>query len=421
MTRVARSRTVVLMRSMGVLLACALAPLMNLHVSAQSPCCAVVELRQYTLKPGQRDALVDLFDRHFVETQEAVGMTVIGQFRDRGRPDRFVWLRGFPDMERRHHALEAFYGGPVWAAHKTDANDTMLDSDDVLLLKPAGPDTAFRVDPAASRERGPTAVVAGIYQMPRPVDGEMVSRFEQRVAPILRSHGVRLEGIFVTESARNTFARLPVREGEHVLVWFGSVEPGQTSAGGLEQLASKASLDEQPVTLLDLDPTSRSMLGHGPKAARATKADFDFLFGSWKVRNRYLRDRLQASTEWIEFEAHAEAQPLLDGLGNLDRNRFVRNGEAIEGVTLRLFNPSTGEWSIYWADTVRPGVLQPPMIGKFEGDTGVFFGEEEVAGKKVLCRFIWTRAGVDAPRWEQAFSADGGKTWETNWIMTFTR
>src|SRR5215831_16598244 len=108
-------------------------------------CCAVVELRQYALKPLQRDVLINLFDEHFVESQEAVGMTVIGQFRDRGNPDRFVWLRGFRDMEGRRESLAAFYDGPVWAAHRSAANNTMIDSDDVLLLKPARPDLAFRL------------------------------------------------------------------------------------------------------------------------------------------------------------------------------------------------------------------------------------------------------------------------------------
>jgi len=149
--------------------------------------------------------------------------------------------------------------------------------------------------------------------------------------------------------------------------------------------------------------------------------DFDFLFGSWLVHNRYLKGRLRHSTDWIEFEARADVQPLLGGLGNLDRISFVRQGEAVEGVTVRLFNPSTGDWSIHWADTVAPGVLQPPMVGKFLGDVGEFFGDEHVDGRKVLCRFLWTRAGDRAPRWEQAFSEDGGTTWETNWVMTFTR
>src|SRR6188768_2953943 len=99
--------------------------------------CAVVELRQYTLHSGQRETLIDVFDREFVETQESVGARVIGQFRDAGRPDRFVWLRGFADMARRAEALGAFYGGPAWAAHSSVANATMREFDDVLLLRPA--------------------------------------------------------------------------------------------------------------------------------------------------------------------------------------------------------------------------------------------------------------------------------------------
>jgi hypothetical protein len=110
----------------------------------------------------------------------------------------------------------------------------------------------------------------------------------------------------------------------------------------------------------------------------------------------------------------------LNGLGNLDRYRAVRDGESIEGVTLRLFNPATGEWSIHWADTVRAGTLLPPMVGRFVG-VGQFFGDEMVDGKKVLCRFLWTRNKTGSPQWEQAFSDDGGKTWETNWIMMLTQ
>jgi hypothetical protein len=149
--------------------------------------------------------------------------------------------------------------------------------------------------------------------------------------------------------------------------------------------------------------------------------DFDFLIGSWKVHNRFLNGRLRGSSEWIEFEASSEVQPVLNGMGNLDRYSTVRDGKAIEGMTLRLFNPATGEWSIYWADTVRAGILQPPMIGKFQDGEGEFFGDEEVDGKKALCRFRWTGANGGPPQWEQSFSADGGQTWETNWIMTFTR
>lgn len=95
---------------------------------------AVVELRQYTLHPGRRDTLIALFEREFIETQEALGLRVIGQFRDLDDPDRFIWLRGFSDMSARRRSLAAFYDGPVWAAHRDAANATMVDSDNVRLL-----------------------------------------------------------------------------------------------------------------------------------------------------------------------------------------------------------------------------------------------------------------------------------------------
>jgi hypothetical protein len=180
-------------------------------------------------------------------------------------------------------------------------------------------------------------------------------------------------------------------------------------------------LDNRPVSLLQLEPTPRSSLGDGGKAARATKHDFDFLFGSWNVHNRYLKGRLRHSTEWTEFAARSHVEPLLDGFGHLDRYSAVRDGSPFEGITLRLFDPTTGEWSIHWADTGRARTLLPPMVGRFIGGVGEFFGDETVDGKKVRCRFLWTRPAANSARWEQAFSEDGGKTWETNWIMTFTR
>jgi NIPSNAP len=396
---------------------------MNVHASTEARCCPVIELRQYTLKPGQRDVLIDLFDQYFVESQESAGMTIIGQFRDRQRPDRFVWMRGFPDMAGRHRALEQFYNGPVWAAHKTAANDTMLDSDDVLLLKPARPEMAFQLEHSARASDGARSVLAGIYTLTEPALDSLVAHFERNVAPQLRARGIEVQGLFVTETAPNTFTRLPVRDGEHVLVWLGTRTSTDLAQDQLEELQRLSALDRAsaPPTLLNLEPTARSRLGHGVRAARATKHDFDFLHGSWNVHNRYLKERLKHSTEWIEFEARSDAEPLLNGLGQLDRYSAIRNGSPIEGITLRLFNPSTGEWSLHWADTVRAGVLLPPMIGRFKGQVGEFFGDETVGGKKVLCRFYWTRTADGSPRWEQAFSDDGGKTWETNWIMTLTR
>jgi hypothetical protein len=301
----------------------------------------------------------------------------------------------------------------------------MLETNDVLLLRPARPELAFRLDDAtrATRSDGRDAVtvLAGVYQMPQPVDAQTVARFERQVAPLLQGHGVRLEGVFITEPSPNTFTKLPVREGEHVLVWFGTIARDQLAQSPVDRLASLVTLDNQPVTLLELEPTPRSRLGDGPNAARATKHDFDFLFGSWNIHNRYLKGRLHHSTEWVEFDARSEVAPLLDGFGHLDRYFAVRDGVSFEGMTLRLFDPATGEWSIHWADTARARSLLPPMVGRFIGGIGEFYGEETVDGKVVRCRFLWTQPTADSARWEQALSDDGGKTWETNWIMSFTR
>ncbi len=234
----------------------------------EGDCCAVLELRQYTLKPGQRDALIELFDRHFIESQEAVGMTIVGQFRDRRRADRFVWIRGFSDMEARHAALEQFYGGPVWAEHKAAANTTMLDVDDVRLLKPAQPTTSFHLDiknrPALGEKRAHAMVLVGIHRLRTAADAGVVSTFQQQVIPALRRIGADVESIFVTEPARNTFTRLPVREGEHLLVWFGTLQSGSTAPTAQALQESSAALSSHadgPPQLLELDPTSRSLFG----------------------------------------------------------------------------------------------------------------------------------------------------------------
>jgi quinol monooxygenase YgiN len=157
----------------------------------------VFELRQYTLHPGKREALIELFERAFIEPQKAAGMRVLGQFRDLDDPDRFVWFRSFPDMERRKEALTSFYGGPVWSAHRDEANATMIDSDNVLLLRLADPRFPF-----PSRLDSPVLALT-IYED----DGSIADVS----MPLLR-----------TEHAENTYPALPVRAGENVIVSFGS-------------------------------------------------------------------------------------------------------------------------------------------------------------------------------------------------------
>src|SRR5262245_60013232 len=274
------------MRLIAALLTCAIGVPMNAGVSTPRRCCPVVELRQYTLKPGQRDVLIDLFDRHFVESQEAAGMTIVGQFRDRRRPDRFVWIRGFADMTSRHQALERFYGGPVWATHREAANATMVDVSDVLLLRPVRSDGGFPLEgdemSQLTRPHNPLTVLAGLYALAKQPDDSLVTQFDRQVAPRLQTHGVTLKGVFVTETAPNTFTRLPVREGEHVLAWIGTVEGPPER---LESIVADSTLAGHVPTVLDLEPTSRSLLGDGVHAARANKHDFDFLHGAWNVHN----------------------------------------------------------------------------------------------------------------------------------------
>jgi hypothetical protein len=185
----------------------------------------IVELRQYTLHPGQRDVLIELFDREFVQTQEAEGMAVLGQFRDLDDPDRFVWLRGFADMPRRAAALGRFYGGPVWKAHRDQANATMIDSDDVLLLRPVTADRAMPVaaaprPPAGHVTPSPSLVLATLYFRDRPFDEAFAEFFHRQVSPALAEAGAAPLACLQTEHADNTFPALPVRTGENAFVWF---------------------------------------------------------------------------------------------------------------------------------------------------------------------------------------------------------
>ena len=177
------------------------------------PIGGVIELRQYTLRPGTRDAFAALFDAELAEPQEAAGMRVLGQFRDLDRPDMFVWLRGFPDMEARRRALHAFYDGPVWAAHRDAANGMMLDSDDVLLLEPAG--TGLFPDAGADAHRPGAAPAGGVVTVRvDPVELADTARFARRyasmVAPALHAAGGRPLTLLASLHAVNTFPRLPV-------------------------------------------------------------------------------------------------------------------------------------------------------------------------------------------------------------------
>jgi quinol monooxygenase YgiN len=170
----------------------------------------LVELRRYLLKPGRRDELIELFEREFVDTQEAVGIRLLGLFRDPAEPDHFVWFRGFPDLETRRAALTEFYTGPAWKRHAPAARATMIDTDDVLLLRPVRGSL-----PVAGDE-----VTVAVFPLDDPA----------AVAPAGWT-------CLVTADVPNTYPALPVREGESVLVTVGTGPPPSLPTGGPAQVA----------------------------------------------------------------------------------------------------------------------------------------------------------------------------------------
>jgi len=152
----------------------------------------------------------------------------------------------------------------------------------------------------------------------------------------------------------------------------------------------------------------------------SSRNDFDFWMGKWRVHNKKLKTRLNDCKEWQEFEATGEAFKILGGAGNFDQYHATFEGVPFEGMTLRLFDPKTRLWSIYWADS-KVVVLDVPVVGSFDGEIGRFYAKDVWEGKRIIMQFQWDKTDPDRPLWSQAFSADSGKTWEWNWYMSFVR
>ncbi|MDQ3692021.1 MAG: NIPSNAP family protein [Chloroflexota bacterium] len=242
--------------------------------SEQSPWMSnpIVELRQYTLLPGQRDVLIDIFERNFIEGQEAVGMEVIDHFRDLDDPDRFVWLRGFPDMPERARATTAFYDGAVWQENRDAANATLVDHENVLLLRPASPTAGNPIDhhlPAVAPEVPACLVVATIYHLVPSREDEFPAFFARAVAPALTGAGATILAAYATEHSPNNYPRLAIREGEHVFVWVASFADGEAYERHLAALARSPGWRDNIITelahrtegsqeVLRLEPTARS-------------------------------------------------------------------------------------------------------------------------------------------------------------------
>jgi hypothetical protein len=245
---------------------------------APTTCCSIVELRQYTLHPNKLDGFIKLFEREFIETQEAVGMTVIGHFRDQDDADRFVWLRGFPDMPARAEALQAFYGGPVWKAHRDEANANFIDTDNVLLLRPVSTASEFslatlRRAPIGTKVPAKGMLVATIYSFDTPVSAEFRQFFEREARPELRKAGISIAAELETESSPNTFPRLPVREGENVFLWIAAFASADGYAKSLTRLEQSRNWREM------IAPELERRLKSVPQVLRLTPVPRSLLHG----------------------------------------------------------------------------------------------------------------------------------------------
>jgi hypothetical protein len=148
--------------------------------------------------------------------------------------------------------------------------------------------------------------------------------------------------------------------------------------------------------------------------------DFGFQNGEWRVRHRKLKQRLAGSSEWVEFAGTCRAFEVMGGEANVEDNLLDDPAGAYRAAAFRRRDPETGQWSIWWHDG-RSGALDPPVQGRFENGVGTFLARDTLNGAPILVRFVWSDITATTARWEQAFSADDGATWEVNWIMTFER
>jgi hypothetical protein len=155
--------------------------------------------------------------------------------------------------------------------------------------------------------------------------------------------------------------------------------------------------------------------------------DFDFFMGHWSIENKKLLKPLSGSDQWESFEATQHAQKLPAGIGNFDEFVPLAWRPGFIGMSLRIYNPETGMWSIYWLNNknggidARSGMLAPPVVGQFQNGVGSFIGTDHFDGKAILVRYTWSDISADSARWQQAFSSDEGLSWETNWIMQMSR
>ncbi len=220
----------------------------------------VFELRNYVMQPGKRDVLIDMFEREFIESQEVLGSRVAASFCNLDNPDRFVWLRGFESMETRAKALDGFYSGALWQGLRNEANATMIDSDDVLLLRPVSGVAWARGEraPIGATAIPQSMIVCATYFLRPGGDAAFASFFAGEIAPALRDRGAEITATLATEHSPNSYPRLPVRENETVFVALLRF-PADARTPDVASLPAGADQTAAP-QVLRLRPTARSAL-----------------------------------------------------------------------------------------------------------------------------------------------------------------
>jgi hypothetical protein len=176
------------------------------------------------------------------------------------------------------------------------------------------------------------------------------------------------------------------------------------------QAQSKNTLNQNLEIPLEIKPSNTS-----------SEKDFDFLEGKWKVQNRMLKERLNNNHEWIEFESELHLRKAINGLGNVENYYSTFNGAPFEGMAVRLFNPKTKLWKVYWMDSNNGTMDENPVTGSFENGMGKFYANDTFNDQPILVLYQWNATNPLHPIWSQAFSTDNGKTWEWNWEMTLSK
>jgi hypothetical protein len=230
----------------------------------------VIEFRRYQIKEGGRARFATYFESFFPEAFQQLGALALGQFYERGNPDAFTWLRGFKDMDARAIVNSAFYYGPVWKEHRTTLNDLIVDSDNVLLLRPLHQDSGVSllptVDPVCETRGAQGVVVAQIFAL-KAGDVDQFARQAASIFAAYQAAGIRQAGLLVTLDAKNNFPQLPVRTDGLYLVWLGIARDDQQLESKFYPLADRAATElaaegllRSAPELVILDPSKRSRL-----------------------------------------------------------------------------------------------------------------------------------------------------------------